>query len=69
VPDSYGALQIGLFWRYNPRLPPAVLPEQEIAACMEALFLEVLVGAVAQVGKAKRLREKGAYWRPCSLSS
>jgi len=60
VPDSYGALQIGLFWRYNPRLPPAVLPEQEIAACMEALFLEVLVGAVAQVGNEEFKRAQDA---------
>jgi len=60
VPDSYGALQIGLFWRYNPRLPPAILPEPEIVACMEALFLEVLVGAVAQVGGEEHKRAQDA---------
>jgi hypothetical protein len=39
-----------LLWRYNPKLPPAALPERQLLACMDALFLEVLVGAVSSVG-------------------
>jgi len=50
VPSSYGALQVGIYWRYNPALPPAVLPEQSCLVVSEELLFEVLVAMVTSIG-------------------
>mmetsp|Transcript_629 Transcript_629/g.791 ORF Transcript_629/g.791 Transcript_629/m.791 type:complete len:816 (-) Transcript_629:188-2635(-) len=50
VPDAYGAIQLGLFWRYNPRLPPARLPEKECREITDMLMMEVITGLIASIG-------------------
>jgi hypothetical protein len=62
--SSYGAVQLGFFWRFNPDQPPAVLPEKACVELVDEILLEVLIGQMTQTAIAEF---KAAQDSPFSL--